>query len=309
MKRKSKVLLAIASAIIVVVLALGVQAYREFFGGAVQFDSDFYKEEPADADFVFSYDQYDTVLANYADEDGMVNYAELKMNRGDLDAFARALGRLDAATYESWSDDAKVAFWINAYNALTLKIIIDHYPIQPGSISSYVYPDSSIQQIPGVWEKFQFLLVGERLTLNQIEHEILRQEFDEPRIHVALVCAAMGCPRLRNEPYVEERLHRQLDQDARNFFADPGRLRIDRTGAKVYFSSIFEWFGSDFVDKYSPPDGFVGHDEPERAALNFAGMYLPPDDDAYLRDGAYEVEYVDYDWSLNEQKKVTERQD
>ncbi len=302
MKHKGKVLLLIAVSVIAVILVFALQAYREFRGGPVIFDADFYQGGPTDANFVFSYDQFNNVLRDYVNQDGTVNYAALKKNRGDLDGFARSLGRLPPPTYEAWSDDAKVAFWINAYNALTLKMVVDHYPIRPGKISGYVYPDNSIRQIPGVWEKFQFLLVGEKLALNQIEHEVLRAKFGEPRIHVALVCAAMGCPRLRGESYVGERLDQQFDEDARSFFADPGKFRIDRGGSKVYISSILKWFGSDFIQKYTPAQGFAGHEEAERAVLNFASTHLPPDDGTYLRSDAYEVEYLDYDWSLNEQK-------
>ncbi len=204
-----------------------------------------------------------------------------------------------AAAVMSWP--AKVALWTNAYNALTLKAIIDHYPIKPGLISGIAYPDDSIRQIPGVWDRLEFLVMDRRVTLNEIEHEILRPQFNEPRIHVALGCAAMGCPPLRPEPFTGERLDEQLDDQTRRFLGNPRQFRIDRERGVVYLSSIFQWFGEDFIPTYAPQEGFAGHSDKERTSLNFVSGYLPPEQAEYLRTGDYRIEYLDYDWSLNEQ--------
>jgi hypothetical protein len=143
-------------------------------------------------------------------------------------------------------------------------------------------------------------VLGEEITLDHIEHEVLRKEFNEPRIHVALVCAAMGCPPLRNEPFTGEDLDTQLDDQSKTFLANPEKFRIDRDAGTVYLSSIFEWFGEDFVMTYKPDEGYSGHSESERSVLKFASEYLGDEDARYLKEEAYEIEYLDYDWSLNE---------
>lgn len=248
------------------------------------------------------YDDYATVLKSYVDDHGMVNYALLKANRKPLDNFILSLSRLDPEAYKRWDNREKMAFWINAYNALTLKAIIDHYPIEASLLKSFVYPRNSIRQIPGVWDKLTFAVMGKEITLDGIEHDTLRAEFNEPRIHVALVCAAMGCPPLRNEPYVGAKLDAQLDDQAANFLKDQTKFRIDRVDNQVYLSSIFDWFGQDFVKAYGTDSEFSGFSPKERAVLNFVIRYLEPGDKAYLLKGRFSIVYLKYDWSLNEQR-------
>jgi hypothetical protein len=139
------------------------------------------------------------------------------------------------------------------------------------------------------------------MTLDEIEHNVLRKEFNEPRIHMALVCAAMGCPPLRTEPYEGAKLDQQLNDQARVFLANPKKFRLDRGQGKVYLSSIFRWFGGDFVKNYGTDKAFPGFSPEERAVLNFLSQYLPAGDRDYLLKGKYTIAYLDYDWSLNEQ--------
>jgi hypothetical protein len=241
---------------------------------------------------------YQAVLKS-VDKTGMVDYRSLKRNRADLDRFADLLDTLTKATYESWDEQEKVSFWLNAYNGLTLLAIVDHYPIQSSFLKSFRFPENSIRQISGVWDSITFPVMGEPTTLDQIEHQILRKEFDEPRIHVALVCAAMGCPPLRNEPYEGVRLGEQLDDQSRRFLENPEKFRIDRSSNTIYLSKIFDWFGDDFMNRY--PGERSGSDLGESSVLEFVSRYIPPDDVKYLRSGNYRVKYLDYDWSLNEQ--------
>jgi len=179
-------------------------------------------------------DAYASVLEKYVDGRGMVDYKTLAANREPLDRYVKSLAALDAAAYEKWSHERRIAFWINAYNALTLETIIDHYPIKGGGwIREMRFPSNSIRQIDGVWDKLEHPVMGKKMTLDHIEHEILRKQFNAPRIHVALVCAAMGCPPLRREPYAGDRLSTQLDDQAKQFFANPKKFRIDRDEKKV----------------------------------------------------------------------------
>lgn len=250
----------------------------------------------------FSYDGYGNLLKSYVDAHGMVDYRGLKANRRPLDHFTSSMSRLDPRVYDGWNEKEKVAFWINAYNALTLKAIIDHYPIEASLLKSFVYPKNSIRQISGVWDKLPFSVMGRDITLDGIEHKVLRATFNEPRIHVALVCAAMGCPPLRNEPYADDKLESQLDDQATRFMKNAEKFRIDRNGNKVYLSPIFDWFGQDFVKNYGTGKGFPGFSEKEKAVLNFMTHYVEPADREYLLRGDFSLEYLKYDWSLNEKR-------
>jgi hypothetical protein len=245
---------------------------------------------------------YAAVLSAYVDGDGLVDYAGLKENRARLDAFARALAELDAARYEAWSENEQMAFWINAYNALTLVLIVDHYPIRASRIKSLVYPKNSIRQIGGAWDGVMFEVIGEKVTLDDIEHAILRTRYAEPRVHMALVCAAVSCPRLRGEPYTGARLDEQLDDQARHFLSTDGKFTLDRKAGTVRLSAIFDWFGGDFVARHGEGgNGHVANDE-ERAVVTFVSGYLDEADRRYLLEADYAVKYFDYDWTLNEQR-------
>lgn len=252
----------------------------------------------------FSLSDYATALKEHVTGEGLVQYQRLKSNRETLDRFVAALGKLGQEEFESWDEEAQVAFWINAYNALTLTAIINHYPIQPVLPESSTIPRNSIRQIPGVWDQLQFTVMGNAVTLDQIEHQILRKRFSEPRIHMALVCAAKGCPPLRNEPFVGSRLENQLRDQTQGFLSRPAMFRIDRDRRRVLISSIFEWYGKDFVGTYGTDERFPGHNEVERAVLNFIARHLGAASRDYLFKGRYRMEYLDYDWSLNEMSEL-----
>ena len=149
-----------------------------------------------------------TVLETYVNDKGLVDYDSLQGDRQQLDRYNASIQLLDQETYDSWNDSEKIAFLINAYNSLTLKSIIDESPIK-----------SSIKDIDGVWRSKKHGLLRSEKTLNNIEHDILRADFTEPRIHAALVCAALSCPYLRQEPFTGENLDAQLDDQVRFFLA------------------------------------------------------------------------------------------
>jgi hypothetical protein len=243
---------------------------------------------------------YGRVLQQYV-RLGLVDYAALKQKRAPLDAYLAALGDLDPAVYRRWERAEQIAFWLNAYNALTLKVILDHYPIQSGGFRTLVYPSNSIRQIPGVWDRITHRILGRELTLDQIEHEILRKEFREPRIHLALVCAAMGCPPLRDEPYAGKRLETQLDDQARRFFSDPRHLRWEAGERTLRVSSIFQWFGRDFAPPRARPP------EIEQAVVRFVAPHLPPPVRREVEAGPLHLRYLPYDWSLNDQRGGTKQ--
>ncbi len=250
----------------------------------------------------FSYSDYADVLKNYVDDAGMVNYKKLKARPEKLEAFIAAMSRLDTSSYDRWKEKEQIAFWLNAYNALTLKAIIDNYPIKSSFFRSRVWPKNSILQIPGVWDKITFRVTGQNLTLGHIEDKILRVKFDEPRIHMALVCAAMGCPPLRNEPYTGEKLDEQLDDQTRRFLTNPAKFKIERGNNTLHLSSIFDWFAGDFVKKHSPASNIGKHKEKASAVLNFIAPHLGEAHKDYVLAGKFKIKHVKYDWSLNEQR-------
>lgn len=235
-------------------------------------------------------ESFDKVLENYVSDDGLVNYLELQGNRDDLDAYNASIALIGSDTFEQWSEDQQVAYLINAYNSLTLKSIIAEDPIK-----------KSIKEILGVWKIQRHPLMERQITLDSIEHEILRVDYQEPRIHVALVCAAISCPYLRTEAYRGETLDAQLDDQVKIFLERDEAFKIDRDKGEVRLSAIFSWFGQDWVPQYGIKEGFAGNDN-EKAVLNFISQYVSPEDQSYLKDGGYKVAYSNYDWSLNRQR-------
>lgn len=248
-------------------------------------------EQTANQQTITPYDleQYGVSLSEYVNEQGLVDYEGLQGDRASLDQFNISLNEVLPSTYDSWSDSEKIAFLTNAYNSLTLASIVDQTPLK-----------SSIRNIPGVWRVRKHAIMGDSKTLDTIEHGILRKDFNEPRIHAALVCGAFSCPPLRNEPYTAEALDAQLDDQVTQWLTGEHGLKIDREQRTVFISSIFDWFGEDWETSYSTTEGFTGSDT-QKAVLNFISNYVSEEDAAYLRAGDYRVKYLDYDWSLNKQ--------
>ena len=250
----------------------------------------------------FAYNTYGEVLATFVDDTGMVDYRGLKARPAALEGFLAQVAALDAERYEAWPEREQIAFWLNTYNALTLKLIVDHYPIHASSVRSLVFPSNSIRQIPGAWNRVKWRVMGRDLTLDEIEHGILRRRFKEPRIHAALVCAAVGCPPLRNEPYTCAALDEQLAHQMRRFLENPAKFRVDAAQNRVYLSPIFDWFAGDFAGQRA---GNIGSDEGERrryAVLAFIREYVDEEARAALAADSVSVRYLDYDWRLNERK-------
>ena len=222
---------------------------------------------------------YDALLKRYVDQDGFVAYRAWKeADEVALDTYIAAIGEIEP---ERLSDRTEqLAFWINVYNALTIRGMLHFYPTK--SIRDHV-------GIIGynIWKDFKITIHGRAYSLDEIEHKILRK-MGEPRIHFAIVCASIGCPRLLNEAYTSEQLETQLTNNARAFFADPDKFRIDRENRTVFLSPILDWFKTDF-----------GQDRQERLA--FIKPFLPDENDlAILDEKSIKIKYLDYDWNINE---------
>lgn len=247
----------------------------------------------------FDYNDYQIVLKQ-VDDQGLVDYRALQKDPNALNRFAQSLSQLDPKEFDAWPQNKQLAFWINAYNALTLQAIIDHYPIKPSLLKSLAFPKNSIRQISGVWDKLTFKVMGQDLTLSHIEHEILRKKFARPEIHMSLVCAALSCPPLRNEPFQAATLESQFKDQARRFMSSPITFNLDRTQKGIHLSKIFKWFGQDFVERFLPESGFEGRVPKLRASLHFVSQHLDDADAKFLRNQSYKLDYLPYDWTLNE---------
>ncbi len=250
----------------------------------------------------FDHSPYDRVLKQYV-HNGLVDYRGLKAHPEDLHIYLKQLETLDPEIYQHWSRADQIAFWINAYNAITLEGILRHYPIQYGGIIARVrFPKSSIRQIDGFWDTVFIKVMGKDLTLNDIEHKILRGQFKEPRIHFALVCASLGCPKLASFAFVGDSLEQQLERQARVFIRDPQKVHLDRKKKVLFLSSIFDWYGEDFRPFAAQASGLDRYSRTERDVVAFVLKYLSPEDRMFVQQHQPEIEYLPYDWSLNELK-------
>jgi Protein of unknown function, DUF547 len=225
---------------------------------------------------------YEQLLEIYVDDSGLVDYPGLMADRADLDAFANAISLIsyDRYRFESdLSDQARLAFWINAYNLFTLQLILDHYPV------------ASIRDIGDPWDAFTFNVGSEPLTLNQIEHEIIRKEFNEPRIHFAVNCASISCPKLQRSLYPADDLDTALDRATADFANNPA-LHLDaKPGDEALrITVLLLWYAGDF-------GGLAG------ALELLAGHITDPDTSAFVRNfPVNKLKYISYDWDLNEQQ-------
>ncbi len=248
----------------------------------------------ATAAFDHSYSDYAQLLARHVDG-SRVSYAALKADRGALDRVAAQFDAPDAQGEGGWTREQRMAFWINAYNAFTLRAIVDAYPIQSRWFTRQ--PRNSIRQIPDAWTSRRWRAAGRAVSLDDIEHRVLRPVFKDARVHFAVNCASRSCPPLAAEPFRADTLSAQLDAAARHYLASREGLRLDGNTLRV--SSLFKWYGEDFVAEYSP---IVPGTRPhvERAILGTIVRYGPPDAAVRARNGGPEIAFLDYDWSLNE---------
>ncbi len=261
-------------------------------------------EEVKTDSFDHSYATYNSLLNRYV-INARVNYEGFINSRAELETFLRALGSVDEDVFESWTEEQRLAFWINAYNAFTIKAIIDHYPIKRSFtlVGIFYAPSDSILQIKGVWTKLQFRALGNMVTLDEIEHQILRKKFNEPRIHMAINCASISCPDLRNEAYTPEKLEEQLADASTNFVNNPDKgVYVNEQSGKVKLSKIFKWFGDDFINNYGSKKLFNNYSLKENAVLNFTSEYIESEEvKEYLMNNKLKIGYLGYDWHLNEQ--------
>ena len=251
--------------------------------------------------FGVDHEKYGGLLASEVSE-GMVDYSAIKEDQSVLLDYLETLRNLAVDEYEAWDREAKMALWINAYNAITIYGIVQNYPIEYGGFfARRRFPQNSIRQIGDFWDTEFSDVMGGKVTLDHIEHEILRKEFGDPRIHFSLVCAAMSCPLLSGEAYAGERLDEQLENDALRFINDSDRVRLDREGNKIFLSSILKWYAEDF--SYEGEEEWVErYKKSHRGVISTVARYIDEDSAEYIRANSPKIEFLDYDWSLNERE-------
>ena len=212
-----------------------------------------------------SHSAWDQLLQKHVSQSGQVDYAGFQRDQDQLNAYLKNLS--DQLPKSSWERDARLAYWINAYNAYTVKLILDHYPVK--SIRD-IYDGSP-------WDAKWIKLEKEIFSLNRIEHQIIRKRFDEPRIHFAVNCAAQSCPPLLNRAFTAEKLEEMLQSATRDFVNDPAYNKISTNTLRL--SKIFDWYAEDFKN-----------------IRRFINQYS-----ATAISADISIDYLDYDWSLNAQ--------
>jgi hypothetical protein len=239
---------------------------------------------------------YDQIL-DVNVRDGMVYYRALRGERGRLDRYVASLN-VPAATYQGFSRDEKIAFWLNGYNAIVLQTVINHYPIHGKSSQ---YPSSSIRQIPGAFEQLKHRLAGRSLTLDEIEKTVL-PEFADPRLYLALGRAAVGSGRLRSEAYAAPRLSAQLAAVQSEFVSDQSMLKIDRLSGRITVTPIISWREAEFVKAYDKgAEGPYAQRSPvERAIIAFIAPHLLRIEREFVEKNAFQLSFHQLDWRLND---------
>lgn len=206
---------------------------------------------------------FNSLLQSHVTSAGKVNYTGIKSNISKLDEYIKLLQ--DNPASPDWSRNARLAYWINAYNAFTIKLIVNNFPL------------NSIMDLDGgkPWDKSWISIGDQTYSLNDIEHKIIRPKFGDPRIHFAVNCAAKSCPPIANKAYTENNVNSLLEQRTKQFINDASYNNIENGNVKV--SKIFDWYGEDFGD-----------------LVGYLNKYLESKIDADT-----EISFIDYDWNLN----------
>jgi len=225
----------------------------------------------------FDQSKFDHILKTYVDDKGLVDYNGIAKDP----AFRAYMESLATAQPETMSRDGQLAFWINAYNAVTIDKVIKWKP------------EKSVREtfVPGVWTSTKFfttrdnIVAGKRVSQDDIENDILRKQFKDPRIHFAIVCASSSCPPLPRFAYTTENVQTKLEEETRKYLNSARGTRIDSANNTLYLSKLFDWYKGDFESKSG-------------SVLNFIKPYLDEKALEFLNSGP-QIAYLDYNWALN----------
>lgn len=236
----------------------------------------------------FSHELLDQVVSTFVDSAGNVDYAALERGRQPLDQYLDSLAVVGPRSHPERfpTPQHELAYWINAYNAFVLRGVVDAFPV------------ASVMEIEEFFKLRRFLSSGDSLSLDELENQIIRPLYSDPRVHFALICGAKGCPELQRRAFSGAHLDAHLDAARERFMRQPRHVRIDRDQSVIYLSSILDWFGADFTGwlraSGATPEGR------DLSIVDYLILYLPDDAAGYLRaHRQVEIVFVDYDWSLN----------
>ncbi len=237
------------------------------------------------ADFDHSHSEWDQVLKKYVSTvpgSTQVDYKALKKESGVLDSYLSKVSAVKKSEYEGWSGDQKLAFLINAYNAFTLKFIIKD------DIPESIKDKGGFFSSP--WKKKFFKIFGKEAYLDKLEHEMARKQFNNCRVHFAFNCASIGCPALRTEAWLADKLDEQFEDSTKKFLSDRSRNRYNKEKNRVEISKIFDWYEDDF-----------SKDKTCGSVAQFVSKYLTDDKDLQKKIASEEISirHLDYDWKLN----------
>jgi hypothetical protein len=233
--------------------------------------------------------EYDKFLDLYA-RDGIFSYREIAGDRGTIDRYVASLNSpAIASALPGWDRPRQIAFWINAYNAISLQTALAHYP-------------ASIHQVPGAFDQIKHGVAGKSVTLDQIENSILAA-YNDPRIYLVLGRSTMGSGRLRSETFNGARLDSQLAQSAEQFATRPEKVHIDALAGTLSVSPIFSWRSQAFIDAYAGKSlDLPGRTPIELAVVGFLKPYLLKSERDFLEKNTWKLVYMEYDWKLNDRR-------
>jgi len=248
----------------------------------------------------FSHEDFDRVLHRFVNDQGRVDYTALKHDPRDLERYYLLLSTYSPDSHPDLfpTENSKLAYWLNAYNAAVIKTVLTYYPI---SGVGNIRPPLLLFFFPRKSGFFLFQRVtfgGKTTSLYFLEHRVIRKRFADPRVHFALNCASVGCPRLPRQAFTAEHLDEQLDYEARKFLAEGRNFVIDHEKKTVSLSAIFDWYESDFLT-------WLQHTFPDRKAtlLDYVARYASAKKAEELqRAASYDVRFIPYDWRLNDQR-------
>ena len=229
---------------------------------------------------IFDHQRWNKVLASFVNDRGLVDYQRLAKHRQDLDHYVGQLATASPVSHPKMfpTREHKIAYWINAYNALMVRAVVDHYPIK--SVTE-------IKVAHGVFRRLTFPVGGRAMTLDDIEKGVLLKKYKDARIHFALTCASLSCPYLDTSAYVAKGLSRRLDKEGRHFLNSPDGIQFDSAGNRLRLSRYFEWYAKDFAPS---PRVFIQRYLNADNKKTFAKFQNAP------------IDYLPYDWRLNDSR-------
>jgi hypothetical protein len=259
-------------------------------------------ESPLSLPTTFSHRAFDEILKQFVDAQGLVDYQALQKDPDRFEQYYTSISLYspDSHPHLFQTDEDRLAYWINAYNAAAIKIVLVHYPVSGVDAVSPPVPLFFLPDKTGFFFFQRVVFGGVSTSLYGLENAVIRERFSEPRVHFALNCASLGCPRLPRDAFDGKNLDSQLERESRRFFSEPRNFQVDIPGNRVYLSSILDWYRDDFID-------WLADQYPDREPdlLKFVRLYLDDRQKAQLNalSPDFSVEFVAYDWGLNERKR------